>query len=148
MDDIFFVFREGVPFQALLDKLDNLHPNFIFTYELGPKMLPFLHKCISLPTSSEDSFTSKIFRKSSYTSLILNFSAIMPMFPQKWKFGLIQCLLHRAYIISSNLDIFHKEVEFLKNLFTRKGYPVKTFYSLHVCVDLLIISLRKMPRPR
>ena len=126
VDDIFCVFREGVPYQAFLDKLNDLHPNLKFTYELGPKMLPFLDTCISLPTSSTDSFTSKIFRKSSYTSLILNFSA---MCPQKWKFGLIQCLLHRAYMISSSWDIFHKEVEFLKNLFIRNGYPVKTFYT-------------------
>ena len=69
----FCVFREGVPYQAFLDKLNDLHPNLKFTYELGPKMLHFLDTCISLPTSSTDSFTSKIFRKSSYTSLILNF---------------------------------------------------------------------------
>ena len=82
VDDIFCLFLEGVPYQAFLDKLNNLHPNLKFMYELGPKMLPFLDTCITLPTSSEDSFTSNIFRKSSYTSLNLNFPA---MCPQKWK---------------------------------------------------------------
>ena len=71
MEDIVCVFRDGVPNQAFLDKLNNLHPNLKFTHELGPKMLPFLETCITLPTSSENSSTSKIFHKSSYNSLTL-----------------------------------------------------------------------------
>ena len=97
VDDIFCVFRSGTSHEPFLSKLNDFHPNLKFTSEIGPSQLSFLDTCISLPTSDEESFTSKVFRKSTYTGLMLNFSA---MCPQKLKIGLIQCFLHRAYMIS------------------------------------------------
>ena len=97
VDDIFCVFRDGCMHESFLAKLNSLHPNLKFTSELGPSALPFLDTKILLPTTEDGGFTSNVFRKPTYTGLILNFSA---MCPQKWKFGLIQCLLHRAYTIS------------------------------------------------
>ena len=73
-----------------------------------------------------DFFTSTVFRKPTYTGLILNFSA---MCPQKWKFGLIQCLLHRAYTISSSWLAFSQDVDFLKDIFSKNGYPEDLFNS-------------------
>ena len=54
------------------------------------------------------------------------------MCPQKWKFGLIQCLIHRAYAISSTWSIFSQEIEYLKDVFARNGYPEGLFLS---CVN-------------
>ena len=62
----------------------------------------------------------------SINCLILNFSAVCP---QKWKFGLIQCLLHRAYTISSSWLTFSQEVDFLKGVFSQNGYPGDLFTS-------------------
>ena len=112
-----------------MERLNCMHPNLKFTCELGPKMLPFLDTCIELPQTDKDSFISKVFRKSTYTGLILNFSAVCP---PKWKYGLVQCFLHRAYMISSNWSIFSQEIEFLKTVFVKNGYPVDFFYS---CVN-------------
>ena len=78
------------------------------------------------PTTENEGYTSSVFRKSTYTGLMLNFSA---MCPQKWKFGLIQCLLHRAYTISSSWFLFSKEVDFLKDVFLKNGYPENLFFS-------------------
>ena len=89
VDDIFGVFRLGSSHEQFLDKLNCLHPNPKFTSELGPSVLPYLDTTISLPTTENGGFASKVFRKRTYTGLILNFSAVCP---QKWKFGLIQCL--------------------------------------------------------
>ena len=49
----------------------------------------------------------------------------------QWKFGLLQCFLHWAYrpIISSNWFLFNKEVDFLKDVFMRNGYPEDMFFS-------------------
>ena len=74
----------------------------------------------------KDSFTAKVFRKTTYTGLILNFTA---MCPKKWKVGLIHCLLHRAYTISSDWNLFSQEIDFLKDIFTKNGYPVDLFFS-------------------
>ena len=51
------------------------------------------------------------------------------MCPQKWKFGLIQCLLHRAYTISSSWQAFSQDVDFLKDIFSKNGYPEDLFNS-------------------
>ena len=126
VDDIFCVFRSGISHEPFLSKLNNFHPNLKFTSEIGPSQLSFLDTYISLPTSDEESFTSKVFRKSTYTGLMLNFSA---MCPQKWKFGLIQCFLHRAYMISSSWLLFSKEVDFLRDVFWKNGYPKELFDS-------------------
>ena len=126
VDDIFCVFRREALHEDFLDKLNALHQNLKFTSEIGPSTLPFLDTCITLPTKENESFTSSVYRKSTYTGLILNFSAICP---NPWKFGLLQCFLHRAYIISSNWILFHKEVDFLKNIFMRNGYPEDMFLS-------------------
>ena len=67
-----------------------------------------------------------VFRKPTYTVLILNSSA---MCPQKWKFGLIQCLLHRAYTISGSWLTFSWEVDFLKCVFSQNWYPEDLFTS-------------------
>ena len=126
VDDTFCVFRSGIPHDVFLSKLNNLHPNLKFTSEIGPSMIPFLDTLITLPTTKNGMFTSKVFRKATYTSLILNFSAMCPF---KWKFGLIHCLLHRAYTICSDWLLFHQEVEFLRKVFSKNGYPESLFNS-------------------
>ena len=126
VDDIFCVFRDGCIHESFLAKLNSLHPNLKFTSELGPSALPFLDTKILLPTTEDGGFTSTVFRKPTYTGLILNFSA---MCPQKWKFGLIQCLLHRAYTISSSWLAFSQDVDFLKDIFSKNGYPEDLFNS-------------------
>ena len=50
-------------------------------------------------------------------------------FVRKWKFGLVQCLLHRAYTISSSWLTFSQEVDFLKGVFSQNGYPEDLFTS-------------------
>ena len=57
---------------------------------------------------------------------MLNFSV---MCPQKWTFGLIQCFLDRAHIISSSWLLFSKEVDFLGDVFWKKAYPKELFNS-------------------
>ena len=43
--------------------------------------------------------------------------------------GLIQCLLHRLYIISSSWLTFSQEAGFVKAVFSQAGYPVDMFTS-------------------
>ena len=114
VDDIFCMFRSGMSHKTFLSKLKNFHPNMKFTSEIGSSQLSFLDTYISLPTLNEESITPKVFRKSTYTGPMLNFSA---MFSQKCKFGLIKCFFHRAYMISNSCLLFSNEVDFLKRCF-------------------------------
>ena len=126
VDDIFCVFRIGSDYETFLTKLNNMHPSLQFTPEIGPSQLAFLDTKISLPTSDNENFSSSIYRKPTFTGLMLNYTA---MCPRKWKIGLIKCLLHRAYTISSNWLTFSKEIDYLKDLFSKNGYPEDLFSS-------------------
>ena len=126
VDDIFCVFRSGTSHEAFLNKLNSMHNNLKFTVEVGNSSLAFLDTFITLPTEEGETFSSRVFRKATYTGLILNASSICP---QKWKFGLAQCLIHRAYAISSNWQIFNQEIDFLKNVFVKNGYTECFFLS-------------------
>ena len=125
VDDICCVFRDGSSHQNFLTKLNEMHPNLRFTVEVGNSSLAFLDTHISLPKEDNESFTSRIFRKSTFTGLMLNFNAQCPM---RWKVGLIQCLIHRAFLVSSSWEIFNNEIEFLRNTFSKNGYPVDLFW--------------------
>ena len=139
VDDVFCVFRAGNSHEAFLDKLNQLHPNLKFTAELGPSTLAFLDTKIELPKSEDDSFSSSVYRKATYTGLLLNFSALCPT---NWKIGLINCLLHRAYTICSTWKNFNEEVQYLKGLFISNGYPVDIFYQcLNRFVDRKVNSV-------
>ena len=126
VDDIFCVFRSHVSHESFLNCLNAMHPNLKFTSEIGASELSFLDTYISLPDSENGSFTSKVFRKSTYTGLMLHFTALCP---RKWKYSLIHCLLHRAYTICSNWQVFSQEIEFLKDIFIKNGYPENVFLS-------------------
>ena len=133
-DDVFCVFRLGVPHENFLNSLNNMHSNLRFTSEIGPSEISFLDTFISLPTTEGGSFTSRVFRKSTFTGLMLHYSAVCP---SKWKFGLIRCLVHRAYVISSTWQMFSREIDYLKGIFLRNGYPESVFSS---CVKRFLDS--------
>ena len=55
---------------------------------------------------------------------LLNFST---MAPNKWKRGLILCLLNRAKTICFSESVFSKEVAKLCSIFDSNGYPINYF---------------------
>ena len=66
-------------------------------------------------------FDLSIFRKSTYTGLLLNFNSYCPY---GWKIGLLNCLLSRAYRVCTSWNNFHLEIGQLKSLFLKNGYPI------------------------
>ena len=59
-----------------------------------------------------------------------------------YKIGLIRCLIHRAFKISSSYIIFHNELEKIKILLQKNMYPksvidnqIKTFLDKQFTVD-------------
>ena len=118
VDDIFCVFdaaRQNP--DDFLTFLNEQHDNLTFTCETGPRTLPFLDVKVDvddgLPVFS-------VFRKTSYTGLILNFSAFCPL---AWKISLIKCLVKRAISICSNWSLFDKEINNIRKIFARNNYP-------------------------
>ncbi|MCG8432382.1 MAG: hypothetical protein MJA29_14590, partial [Candidatus Omnitrophica bacterium] len=126
VDDIFCIFRNGISYEPFFQSLNDLHRNLRFTFELGPNSLPFLDTLVKV---TDGQVTTEVYRKPTYTGLMLNVSATCPL---KWKTGLMQCLLHRAYTICSNWSLFTKEDAHLEHLFSLNGYSNQMFQS---CVN-------------
>ena len=124
VDDIFAVFSNGVDYVPFFNKLNSQHKNLKFTVEVGGNHLAFLDTQILIENSD---FETWIYRKTTNTNVILNFSAICPI---QWKKGLVKCFLYRAWTICSNYKRLHEEIERLKSIFIDNGYPVNFFENI------------------
>ena len=101
-----------------------MHPNIKFTVEHADNTFPFLNVELRIVG---DTFESWIYRKKTHTGLMLNFSALVPT---SWKRGLILCLLNTAKKLCSSPNLFNKEVDKLRCMFSDNGYPVGFFNSV------------------
>ena len=104
VDDVFAVFDNNNACLSFLKILDNQHKNIKFTVEHFSDFICFLDVKIEINYNSLDTYT---WRKPTNTGLLLNFYAFCP---QKWKSGLILCLLHRAKLICSSKMLFNWEI--------------------------------------
>ena len=120
VDDIFCVFKDEDSALQFFEFLNKQHKNLKFTYEKSKNNnLPFLDINVIM---KDETFETEIFRKKTFTGLVLNYKA---MCPEQWKKGLIIGALHRGYSACSSWTSFHCEIEKLKNIFTSNGYPLE-----------------------
>ena len=117
VDDIFCVFENESDSKNFFVFINQQHQNLKFTFEEGENnTLPFLDVNIIM---KDDEFETHIYRKTTFTGLLLNFHA---MCPEQWKKGLILGLLHRAYTVCSSWTLFHEEVTRIISLLADNGY--------------------------
>jgi hypothetical protein len=118
VDDIFVLLRSKEHIAALAQYLSSQHPNIRFTFEEeNENVLPFLDVNVF---RDADRFSSTVHRKDTFSGVYSNFESFMPI---AYKKGLIATLLHRAYEITSAYESLHLEVENLKKIFGKNGYP-------------------------
>ena len=117
VDDIFAVFENESESNSFFDYLNKRHPNIKFTKENNEKgQLPFLDILIS----NSPTLSTTIYRKHTYTGLLLNFKSFTPF---QYKTRLIQTLLDRTYKICSSWVNFDKETKILSKNLLRNMYP-------------------------
>ncbi len=118
IDDIFVLLRSKDHISELSEYMSSRHPNIRFTYEEeANNVLPFLDVNVF---RDADRFSSTVHRKDTFSGVYTNYLSFMP---DTYKKGLISTLLHRAYEISSSHRSVHEEVENLKKIFGKNGYP-------------------------
>ena len=118
VDDTFLLFQNKVAAEQFLEFANNVHNNIRFTIEHeNNNCLPFLDILI---TRQPQHFSTSVFRKKTYTGLGSNFYSSCFF---NFKTNSISTLLHRAYSVSSDWFLFHKEVEFLRRYFYDNCYP-------------------------
>ena len=124
LDDTFLVFRSPDHIDKFKSYLNCRHKNIKFTSEIEiNNKLSFLdinvHKLAN-------GFQTSVFRKKTFTGLGISFFSFDLL---KFKRNAIKTLLFRAYRISSNYQILHEEIEFLKHFFIKNGFPIKMIYN-------------------
>ena len=120
VDDIFVLLRSKEHTARLAEYLSSMHPNIRFTYEEErDNVLPFLDVNVY---RDADRFSSTVHRKVTFSGVYTNFDSFMP---DTYKRGLVSTLLHRAFQITSSYRSLHEEVEKLKKIFAKNGYPSK-----------------------
>ena len=117
VDDIICIFDDNNNYLEFFNFINSQHPNLKFTCELGNKELPFLDVKVVM---KDIEFETSIYRKDTYTGLLLNYSAMCPLI---WKKGLVLGLLTRAYTACSNWKLFHEEIQNICKFLCENNYP-------------------------
>ena len=80
-------------------------------------------------------FTTSVYCKPTFSGVFTNFESFIPNLYQS---VLIFTLLHRAFKLCSNFELFHQEIENLKNIFRKNCYPVN---STDFCIKKYLNNL-------
>ena len=124
VDDTFLVFKSPDHVPLFLDFLNNRHINIEFTCDIeNNNLLPFLDLHVE---RKESGFSTSIYRKATFTGLLSKFDSFTPL---KYKENLIGTLIHRAYKLCSSFLNFDSEVNFLKSILSKNGYPLHLIES-------------------
>jgi hypothetical protein len=97
-----------------------------FTHEIGTG-----HKIKNLDVHVDGScnrtYKTSVYQKPTNAGIYLNYSSECP---QRYKDGTIKALIHRTYKITSDWQLFHNNIEILKQSLINNGYPNKLFDSV------------------
>ena len=101
VDDCFAVFPDFESAMLFYRKLNQIHSNVNFTYELeNNKQLPFLDVNVD---NSKDKLELSIYRKPTHTGLYNKWSSLAPT---KYKINMIRSLVNRAIEVCSNRQYY------------------------------------------
>ena len=119
VDDIFCMFKKEKDANEFFSFLNTQHPNIKFTIEKELNhSLPFLDILIK---NESNKFITSVYRKKTSIGLFTQYDSFTPF---TYKTGLIKCLIHRAFKISSSYIIFHDELNKIKLLLQKNLYPL------------------------
>ena len=133
VDDIFVLFKSAERLSKFHAYLYTCPPNisFKFEQEINGK-LSFLDVEVS---GEQGKFVTIVYRKPTFICVYTHFDSFLPAV---YKVGMIHTLAYRCFKICSNWTKFHEKLNFLKQVFLKKGYPL-TF--LDKCFTMVINKL-------
>ena len=101
-----------------LQVLNSVHPSLSFTMELEHDgSIPFLGTVL---TRCGSTLTTEVYRKPADTGLLLHFQSHVD---SRYKKGLVNTTVNRAYRLSSTKEGFAKECNKLRTMFSKLRYP-------------------------
>ena len=118
-DGTFLPFHSNIQIEKFKYYFNLQHANIKFTSEIEMNhSLSFLDVKIS---RQNNNFTISVYRKPTFSGVFPNFVSLMP---NSYKYALIFILSRRVFKLCFNFELFHQEIENLKNILRKNGYPV------------------------
>ena len=122
VDDTFLLFSSQSHVKKFLHYMNSRHDNIDFTHETEvDDRLPFLDVLVSREAAR---LVTSIYRKPTFSGLYTNFNSFIS---DKYKTGLIYCLLFRIFTLTVDWAKFHDEVKYLSDVFRKNQYPQHYF---------------------
>ena len=119
VDDIFVMFKSKHHLKEFSNYMNTCHPRMKFTTECeDDNVMPFLDLKF---TRVDNKITSSVYRKPTFTGIYSHFDSHLPL---TYKRGLIMTLLFRIFHICSNFKLIIEEVNKLKIIMSKNGYPL------------------------
>ena len=133
VDDIYVLFEPAEHLSKFHAYLNTCHSNmsFLFEQEINFKLL-FLD--VEVPRQ-QGKFVITVYRKPTIGGLYTNFDSFLSMV---YKVGMIYTLAYRCFKIYFDWTKFHEEVNFLKHVFLKNGYPLS---FIDKCFKMVINKL-------
>ena len=121
VDDIITAFKTENEADKFLEYLNSRHPNIKFTMEKQQNnQISFL----DVHLDNSETLITKIFRKKTFTGILTNYFSFTSF---TYKKGLINCLVERAFRINNTWKHFHNDLNDVKNILLKNGYPSHIF---------------------
>ncbi|KAG0425395.1 hypothetical protein DMUE_6036 [Dictyocoela muelleri] len=118
MDDCFVVFKEKDHANMFLQYMNERHNSMRFTMEQEVNnSISFLDVYV---THINNIFKTSVYRKPTSTLLATNYFSNIPL---KFILSGLRSRIYRAFKISSDWHLFHKDMEFIKILFHFNLFP-------------------------
>ena len=118
VDDTFLIFKSQEHIPLFLDYLNSKHQNIEFTWECEKSgKLSFLD--ILVNREADQSFSTSVYRKPTFTGLTTKFSSFIPV---QYKRNLVSTLATRAFNICSNYITMHSELQFIRQTLNLNGF--------------------------
>ena len=133
VDDIFVLFESAKHLSKFHTYLNTCHPNMSFSFEqeLNEK-LSFLDAEVS---RQQGKFVTSVYRIPTFSGVYTHFDSFLP---EVYKVGMIYTLAYRCFKICSDWGKFHEELNFLKQVFLKNGYPLS---FIDKCFKMVINKL-------
>ncbi|CAF0998010.1 unnamed protein product, partial [Didymodactylos carnosus] len=132
VDDTFVLIEQNTEIQNIIIILNKFHPSIKFTYEIEQNdQLPFLDVNV-IRTNDHTKFETTVFRKNTFTGLMINWSSFVPI---EYKKAAVVSMVQRALSICSSYSLLAKEFENIRQITKRNGYP-STFVDIRIGIGL------------
>ena len=111
---------------SLQDLVSNFSEESVlrFTCELEKDGQLALLDCVV--RNFEEGYRTSVLVKNTKAGDCLNYKSICP---EKYKVVVIEAILHRSYHVSSNSQMFHVEIDLIKQLLTDNNFPMQLLDS-------------------